>query len=517
MAEVKNSQLTANNDTDMATDQTKVLQRTLNRFDIVFLIVSAVVGLEMLGSVSAEGPETFTWLVFLIIVFLIPNSLIFAETGSAFVGEGGVYLWTRRAFGRPAAAVTSVFTWITQPVWVGGSMAFLNAEAARNHLVHFSAGSAGDYLFKLAFIWLTVFAAILSLAKAKWIPTAGAFFKISFLCLFLVTAAVYATQHGVQPLSLGSFSPTLRGFITLTPLLLFAFLGFDGGSSASGEMRNAQHDVSVSVLPSATMAGIFYLLPVATILLVLPPSDIDGVSGLLKAVNTVFSVYGPSAEPMMALALVMFTLANIGQGAAWMIMSDRMQAMAAADGSFFGGFFGKFHPRLCTPVHVNLLSGIVSTLFMLAAMELTGSSADLFNVVLGVAVTTYLFSYLLIIPAAAKLRLSEPDVERPFRAGPNWFFILMCVVTTAFVAFGSWVSIFPGTLEALVGMPHDFSKAQGVSYASFEALTLGTLAFIIVMALIGYWRGAPLRRSGISTESLNQPSTEVHRREPTCN
>ncbi|GAE68342.1 agmatine/putrescine antiporter [Cutibacterium acnes JCM 18909] len=124
---------------------------------------------------------------------------------------------------------------------------------------------------------------------------------------------------------------------------------------------------------------------------------------------------------MMVLALVMFTLANIGQGAAWMIMSDRMQAMAAADGSFFGGFFGKFHPRLGTPVHVNLLSGIVSTLFMLAAMELTGSSADLFNVVLGVAVTTYLFSYLLIIPAAAKLRLSEPDVERPFRAGPNWF------------------------------------------------------------------------------------------------
>ena len=224
MAEVKNSQLTAHNDTDMAKDQTKVLQRTLNRFDIVFLIVSAVVGLEMLGSVSAEGPETFTWLVFLIIVFLIPYSLIFAETGSAFVGEGGVYLWTRRAFGRPAAAVTSVFTWITQPVWVGGSMAFLNAEAARNHLVHFSAGSAGDYLFKLAFIWLTVFAAILSLAKAKWIPTAGAFFKISFLCLFLVTAAVYATQHGVQPLSLGSFSPTLRGFITLTPLLLLSLI-----------------------------------------------------------------------------------------------------------------------------------------------------------------------------------------------------------------------------------------------------------------------------------------------------
>ena len=45
------------------------------------------------------------------------------------------------------------------------------------------------------------------------------------------------------------------------------------------------------------------------------------------------------------------------------------------------------------------------------------------------------------------------------------------------------------------------TRQAEISYASFEALTLGTLAFIIVMALIGYWRGAPLRRAGISTES----------------
>jgi hypothetical protein len=329
MAEVSTREVTAHTDTEMAQDQTKVLQRTLSRFDIVFLIVSAVVGLEMLGSVSAQGPQTFTWLVVLIVVFLVPYALIFAETGSAFVGEGGVYLWTRKAFGRPAAAVASAFTWITQPVWVGGSMSFLNAEAARNHIVHFAQGSGADYAFKLVFIWLTVLAAILSLKKAKWIPTAGAFFKISFLALFIVTAAIYAMHNGVRPLTLGSFSPTLQGFITLTPLLLFAFLGFESSSSASGEMKNAQHDVAISVLRSSAMAGIFYLIPVFTILLVVPPSRIDGVSGLLNAVAAVFAVYGPASGAMMALAVGLFMCANIGQGAAWMIMSDRMQAMAA--------------------------------------------------------------------------------------------------------------------------------------------------------------------------------------------
>lgn len=495
MAEVRTREVTAHADTEMAQNQTKVLQRTLSRFDIVFLIVSAVVGLEMLGSVSSQGPQTFTWLVFLIIVFLVPYALIFAETGSAFVGEGGVYLWTRKAFGRPVAAVASAFTWITQPVWVGGSMAFLNSEAARDHIAHFAAGSATDYVFKLIFIWLTVLAAILSLKKAKWIPTAGAFFKIAFLLLFIVTAGVYAATNGIQPLSLGSFSPTMQGFITLTPLLIFAFLGFEGSSSASGEMKNAQHDVSASVLRSSAMAGVFYIIPVFTILLVVPHSRIDGVSGLLNAVSAVFSVYGPAAGPMMILAVGLFMCANIGQGAAWMIMSDRMQAMAAADGSFFGGFFGKFHPTLGTPVRVNLLSGTVSTLFMLAAMQLTGSSASLFNVVLGVSITTYLFSYLIIIPAAAKLRLHFPDQPRPFRAGPNWLFVTMCAVTTALVAFGSWVTVFPGTIEAVLGLPHDLSQASGVSYGAFEALTLGTIAFIVVLSLVGYLRGAGLRRA----------------------
>ncbi|MGY5766463.1 APC family permease [Brachybacterium sp. DNPG3] len=480
--------------TQYAQQQNAVLHKTLGRFDIIFIVVSAVVGLEMLGSVSAQGPETFTWLVFLIIVFLIPYALIFAETGSAFVGEGGVYLWVRTAFGRPAAAVASAFTWITQPVWVGGSMAFLNAEAAREHLVHFAPGSAADYAFKILFIWLTVLAAVLSLRRAKWIPTMGAVCKIVFLAIFVVTAVVYAIEHGIQDLPIGSFSPTAAGFITLIPLLLFAFLGFESGSSASGEMKDATKDVAFSVLRSSAMAGVLYLIPVFTILLVIPHSDIDGVSGLITAVATVFSVYGSAAPTMLTLAVLLFLLANIGQGAAWMIMSDRMQAIAAADGSFFGGFFGRFHRTLGTPIRVNLLSGTISTVFMIAAMQLTGSSAALFDVVLSVAITTYLFSYLIVIPAAVRLRLKHPEVPRPFRVpGGNGVFIAFGVVTTGFVALGSWVSIFPGTLESLIGLDYDFSTAMGVPYAAFEALTLGTLAFIIGIALIGYVAGRRLR------------------------
>jgi len=114
-----------NQPTALAAEQQSHLRKTLRRFDIVFLLIAAVVGLETLGQVSLYGAEAFTWALVLAVFFLVPYGLIFAETGAAFSEEGGAYTWVRDAFGRPAAAVAAILTWITQPVWVGGSMAFL--------------------------------------------------------------------------------------------------------------------------------------------------------------------------------------------------------------------------------------------------------------------------------------------------------------------------------------------------------------------------------------------------------
>ena len=121
----KDTAVNDNTPTALAVEQTGHLQKTLRRFDIIFLIIAAVVSVEALGQVSTFGAETFTWALVLAVVFLVPYGLIFAEIGSTFTDEGGVYVWVRRAFGRPLAAVASLFTWVTQPVWVGGAMAFL--------------------------------------------------------------------------------------------------------------------------------------------------------------------------------------------------------------------------------------------------------------------------------------------------------------------------------------------------------------------------------------------------------
>jgi len=490
--------------TALAQEQSKHLQKSLGRFDILLLVVAAVVSIEVLGQVSRFGGETFTWTLVLAITFMIPYGLIFAETGGAFTEEGGVYVWTRMAFGRIVAAIAALFTWVTQPVWVGGAMAFVAVETWSEYVTPVEAGSLGDYLFKLLFIWITVTSAVISLKHGKWLPSLGAILKVAFLTFFLGVTMVYGIQHGFNGLDLGFFSPTLTGFLGVTPLLLFSFLGFESGNSAAGEMKDPARDVPVSVARSSIIAAASYLLPILAILLVVPLDQITGIGGLFGAIATVYSVFGPAADAMLAVSAVVFCFVLVSQGAAWVIISDRMQAMAAADGSFFGGFFGRFHPKLGTPLRVNTLSGVVATLFMLAAMQLTGTSSALFGVVLTIAISTFLLSYLIAIPAAVRLRTKYPDAARPFRVPvSDTGFKVLGTICVGWILIGSWVAVFPGTLETLFGVEYDFEGTWGVSPGTFEAFALGTLGCILALGVVGYLRGRRVREQvAVDREAL---------------
>ncbi|WP_377322459.1 APC family permease [Pimelobacter simplex] len=508
-----------NQPTALAAEQQAHLHKTLRRFDIVFLLIAAVVGLETLGQVSTYGAEAFTWALVLAVFFLVPYGLIFAETGAAFSEEGGAYTWVRDAFGRPAAAVAAILTWITQPVWVGGSMAFLAAQTVSTYITPLELGSFGDYVFKIVFIWITVLAAIASLAKGKWLPTSGALLKVGLLAFFVLTTIIYAAKHGVVGLSAGDFSPTLLGLFGSVPILLFAYLGFESSNSAAGEMENPARDVPVSIFRSCATAAICYLIPIFAILLVVPSEDITGIGGLLDAVGTVYSVYGGAADALLKITAIAFVYILMSQGAAWMIISDRMQAMTAADGAFFGGFFGRFHPGLGTPVRVNLLSGAVATVFLLVAMQVTGSGASIFGVVLTISISTFLLSYLLVIPAAIRLRTRYPERPRPFRVPvSDRGFALLGWLAFAWIVLGSWVAVFPGTLERLFGEEYDFREIWGVSQLTFEAFTLGTLACLMLLCAVGYVLGRPVRAqvrdlpaAGSTLDPNDDPAQEATR------
>ncbi|MFM9372040.1 APC family permease [Streptomyces sp. Da 82-17] len=470
-----------------APEATPGLRRSLKRFDITAMAVAAVISFDTVGQIATGGGEAATWTAAIAVFFLIPYALLFAETGAAFPQEGGPYMWVKLALGRSAAALTTLFYWVTNPIWLGGSLVFLAAETWDGFVFPLGSGTFADYAFKLAFVWAAILTAVVSLSRGKWITTAGAIVKVLSLALFTLTAVLYGAQHGFQGLADARFTPTTAGFLALVPILLFAYVGFEAPNAAGEEMHDPQRDVPAALGRSATVAACCYLLPVLALLAVVPAENVTGVGGFMEGARLVFGVYGGAAGPLLTLTAVMFVFALLTQGSAWMIVSDRMQAMAAADGGFFSRALGAFHPRLGTPVRTNLLSGVVATLFMLAAMQLAdGDTAAVFTVVLTVAVTTLLLSYLVVVPALVVLRLRRPDVPRPYQVpfGDRGF-VACGVLVYAWILIGSWSALFPGVLEGLFGIEYVFQEIWGVSRLAFETFTLGTVALLLLIGVAG--------------------------------
>lgn len=488
-----------------ADEQRHRMVKSLRLFDLIFFGIATVVSLDTIGQISSFGAETFTWMLLLVPLFVVPYAWIMSEMSGAFAQEGGPYYWMRLAFGRGWAGLGAVLYWITNPLWLGGSLCFIATETFSSQISHLASGSLLDYVFKLGFVWVGILVAVMSLRRGKWIPSVGAFVKIGLVAIVSVTVVIYALKHGVHGYALKDFfSPTAAGFLGAVPVLVFALSGFECGTAASDEMEDARRDGPVYIMRSASISVLCYLIPVLAVLLVVPASKITGVAGFMDAVSTTFSVYGGAQDALVKLAGLAFIFTLLTQGAAWMMGSDRVLAAAGIDGTF-PRWIGEFHPRLGTPVRVNLFSGAVATAFVIVAQNLTsGDAGTTFAIVLTVAISTVLMSYLIIYPSVLVLRRTMPDVPRPFVVpyGINGL-RFATGAATFFALLGSWVALFPGTLESLLGVDYDFHETWGVSRARFELLTLGTVAVIVVLTLVGLAAGrAERRRSGVVDEGV---------------
>ena len=498
--------------TAMAVEEKHKLQKSLRRFDMLFFTVCALIGLDTLGQVSGFGAQTFTWLIVLAVLFVLPYALLMAELGSAFTQEGGPYEWMKLAFGRFWAGIGAVLYWVTNPLWVGGSLAFISTAAWSDNISRIGTGTIGDYTFKVVFIWVSITVAIVSLRRGKWIPNVGAIVRVGVLAFFSLTVLIYGIEHGVHGYSLHQFGPSTAVFLGLVPLLLFNYVGFELQNGAAEEMDDPQRDVPISVLISGITGVLMYVVPILCILLVLPAKAVTGIGGFIDAVTLTFhGVYGGAAHAMLIVMTLCFVGALVTSGAVWMMGSDRIQAVASYDGSFIP-FFGVFNRKLGTPVRVNVLSGIAASVFCIAGIYLlrNASTANAFTVVLDIAISTTLISYLWIFPAALKLRYTHPNVPRPYRHpwGMPGIWI-STVLVTGWILLGSWVAVFPDTLERLFGVGYTFKDSWGVSQAKFEVLTLGTLVVIVVVGLIGYGVGGSVRRNIVAGEGDSPKPTEM--------
>ncbi len=473
------------------------LRKVLRRFDLVLFTACAIVGLDSVAAAAQAGAQAITWLVISLVIFLIPYGMLTAELGSAFPVEGGPYEWARMSFGRAAGAVASVLYWLSNPIWVGGTLTATTIAAIDSFILAKPMPTGWEIVVGLAFTWVTVGIAIVAFRIGKWGPNIGTIVKIAVVALFTILFIAYLAQHGrpAGASTAADLRPSISGFTTAIGILVFLWVGFELANGASEEMRNPRRDVPAMIVGSGVIGAILYGLVILGIVLVIPRASLSSVSGFTDAYSAVAGVFHSRALDVVFAILVILTL--VGSGSVWLEGADRTQAVAALDGAA-PAFLGRF-TSFGTPIAVNLASGVIASVMCVLVLTITkGSLVSFFSVMLALTISTTTLSYLFIFPALVVLRRKYPGAPRPYRvpggAAGAWAAV---IISELFVVVTVVTLVWPGAINALFGQSYSIRQSWGVSRAFFESVTLGSLAVMVALGLAFWALGERKRRAGL--------------------
>jgi amino acid transporter len=477
------------------------LRKVLRRSDLVLFTACAIVGLDSVAFAAEAGAQAITWLVISLVIFLIPYGMLVAELGSAFPVEGGPYEWVKMSFGRLAGSVTAVLYWLSNPIWVGGTLAATTIATLNTFVLSKPLGTTGEIVVGLIFTWVTVGTAIVAFRYGKWAPNIGTIIKIVVIAVFTILFIVFLVNHGrpAGSSTAADLKPSINGFLTVIGVLVFLWVGFELSSGASEEMHNPQRDVPRMIVGSGIIGAALYGLAILGIILVISKAGLSSVAGFTDAYKAVATDLHSRALDVTFGVLIILTL--LGSGSVWLEGADRTQAIAALDGAA-PSWMGRFS-SIGTPVTVNIMSGLIASAFVCFAFLITkGSLANFFSVMIALVISTTSVSYVFVFPALIALRRKYPDEPRPYRVpGGTAGAWIAAGISELFVVVTAVTLLWPGAINSWFGQPYSIESSWGVSRVFFESVTLGAFAVMIAVGVVFWAVGALGRRRGLTGET----------------
>jgi amino acid transporter len=475
------------------------LRKVLRRFDLILFSACALVGLDSVAYAASIGGQVIVWLVVSLVLFLVPYGMIIAELGSAFPVEGGPYAWVRASFGRLAGSITATLYWLSNPIWLGGTLTATTIAALNSFVFKKPLGTGVEIAVGLVFVWVAVGLAITALRWGKWAPNLGTIVKAGVVAIFTALFIAFLVDKGrpAGTVGLHDLKPTLDGFLFSATILMFLWVGFEVANGASEEMRRPQRDVPVMVGGGGLIGAALYGLAILGILLVIPKATLSSVSGFTAAYQSVAGILGGASRGFGYLFAALIIITLLASGAVWLEGADRTQAITALDGGAPGwmGYFASFG----TPLAVNLMSGIIGSVFVVLVFTLAkGSLSSFFSVMLSLTISTTALSYFFIFPSLLVLRRKYPDQLRPYRVPGGALGAWVAVVLTeAFVVITAMTLLWPGLIDRIFGRSYSITSSWGVSRAYFEEVTLGSLGVFVLVGVVFWLLGRRNIRRGL--------------------
>jgi amino acid transporter len=388
----------------MPTPDVACLKRSLGLRDVILFFVTAGTNFQWIATAATAGQSSLlVWLLGGLVMFL-PLSICVVFLSSRHPAQGGLYVWSKLAFGPGVGFMTGWTYWTSNlPYFPGilyfaaGNALFISARAS----AHAGASSGYFIVFALGGLVLATYLNLRGMAIAKWLSNVGAISRwLAGLILAFLGAATWLKFGPATPFSRAGLVPSLH----LTDLIFwatiaFAWTGPEAASFMGGEISDPQRTVPRALAAAAPMIAAIYLTGTLSVLVILPPAQTSALYGVAEAIRRAAEqLQLPWLTPLAAAFL---TLACIGSVGAWLGAVARIPFAAGID-SFLPKSFARLHPRYGSPtIAIVTQSAIAAAFVFLGQAGTTVKGA--YNVLISMMVVAVMLPFISLFASAIPL------------------------------------------------------------------------------------------------------------------
>jgi glutamate:GABA antiporter len=349
-----------------------VFKKELGLFDLVLTQIVFVVGTIWVGWAAKLGNNQMAFWLLAMITFYLPLAAVVIFLNNRMPLEGGLYQWAKLAFNDFIAFM------VAWNLWVFGILVMSGIGLIIKRTIAYAIGPRAHWMIENKLMTTVVCVVLMisiiaasrrGLAFGKWVQNVGGLFLlVTFATLILLPfiTAGRGTLANYHPFS--TSLPEFSGYNinVFSKLAVGALSGFEYIAILAGECRAPARNISRSVLISAPIIALMFILGTASVLAFVTPEQVDLIGPIPQVLSRGFSSFG-WVSTLVSLTIFGIAARQIALMSIYFAGNTRLPMVAGWD-NLLPAWFARLHKRYKTPVNSILFVGMITLAFSLASL-----------------------------------------------------------------------------------------------------------------------------------------------------